>query len=98
MRMDHSKQPSMVGLSEATSATIRASSGITLGRVLANQARIRSDEVAVVFPGGSYTYTELNRRANVIANALLARGIQTGDRIAVLSENLSLIHISEPTR
>jgi acyl-CoA synthetase (AMP-forming)/AMP-acid ligase II len=85
--MDHSKQPSVVGLSEATSATIRASSGITLGRVLANQARIRSDEVAVVFPGGSYTYTELNRRANVIANALLARGIQTGDRIAVLSEN-----------
>jgi acyl-CoA synthetase (AMP-forming)/AMP-acid ligase II len=85
--MMRSSRSAVVGLSEATVANIRVSSSISLGRVLDNQARIRRDEVAVDFPGGKYTYGELNRRANVIGNALLARGIEPGDRIAVLSEN-----------
>lgn len=52
------------------------------------EERVREhlDTVAAVSRGVSWTYDELNRRANRIAHALLAREIQPEDRVAVVTE------------
>lgn len=66
---------------------VRAASALPLGRVLANQAKIRPSAVAVADSTRELTYQELNASANRVANGFLARGLRRGDRIAVLSEN-----------
>jgi amino acid adenylation domain-containing protein len=43
----------------------------------------RPDAVAVVAPDGALTYAELERRANRLANRLLAAGIRADDPVAV---------------
>lgn len=40
-------------------------------------------KAALVFDGGQWTYSELNRRANQIAHYLLGRGVEAGSRVAV---------------
>ena len=44
---------------------------------------------AIIFEGRKYTFAELNQRANKLANALLALGIEKGDRVAILEVNCS---------
>ena len=68
---------------------IRQSGQVTVGSLLAQQARIRPMEVALESKSHFRTYATLNERVNRLANALLARGIEHGDRVAVLSENCS---------
>lgn len=75
------------GLSEETKRSVVEASGVSLGRVLANQAKIRPDSIAVVSPAGMLSYRELNRRVNSVAHGLLSKGVRPGDRVAVLSEN-----------
>jgi acyl-CoA synthetase (AMP-forming)/AMP-acid ligase II len=59
-----------------------------LGDVLRKGARTDPDELAVVDEHGtSLTYSALETRVNEVANALQARGVDYGDRIAILSEN-----------
>lgn len=65
----------------------RAAGALTLDRVLANQAMIRPDAVAVEYIGGALTYTELHDASSRLASTLADEGVQPGDRIAVLSEN-----------
>ncbi|HBY93844.1 MAG TPA: AMP-dependent synthetase [Chloroflexi bacterium] len=43
--------------------------------------------VAVKCHGTSYTYAEVNERANRLANGLLALGLQKGDRVGLLVRN-----------
>jgi acyl-CoA synthetase (AMP-forming)/AMP-acid ligase II len=45
------------------------------------------DRPALEFEGRQWTYRALNRRVNRLAHALLAMGLQAGDRVAVLAEN-----------
>jgi long-chain acyl-CoA synthetase len=45
------------------------------------------DKPAIIHGRGRHTYAAVNRLANHLANRLLDRGVNPGDRIALLSEN-----------
>ena len=53
-------------------------------------AASQPDKVAMIFEDRQWTYAELDQESNQVANALIAAGVGAQD--------LSLIHISEPTR
>ncbi|MCL5676559.1 MAG: acyl--CoA ligase, partial [Firmicutes bacterium] len=58
-------------------------------RLLERNARKYSSDVAVRYPAGDITWTwqELNARANALAHYLVDQGLRAGDRIAVLVPN-----------
>jgi len=51
--------------------------------LLAKNASLKPHQPAVCGPGESWTYAELDARSNQLANYLLTRGIEKGERIAV---------------
>ncbi len=59
----------------------------TLGDIPRKSALFYGDRTAVVFEEIRLTHREFNLRVNRLANALAARGIVKGDRIAILGEN-----------
>ena len=61
--------------------------GITLSDVLRRHARIRPTKVAFIDPHRRCTFSEMDERVTRLANALSARGIDRGDRVAVLGYN-----------
>jgi long-chain acyl-CoA synthetase len=61
-----------------------------LGRMLAQTAERFPDKTAIVFKDQKTSYAEFDGRANQVANALIALGVQPGDRVAVLIHNLPL--------
>ncbi|MET8795968.1 long-chain-fatty-acid--CoA ligase [Nocardia sp. NPDC004568] len=63
------------------------SRGMTAGEQLARHARKISDTSALRFAGGSRSYRELDERVSRLADALRARGVGPGDRVAVLGLN-----------
>lgn len=62
---------------------------VTLGELLDTQATLYGDKTAVVCSADRVrvTYAQLQRSSQVLANALLANGIQPGDRIAIMAGN-----------
>jgi len=60
---------------------------ITVADLLRKQATMRSDAPALQDAQGVLSFAELERWASRIAQALLASGVQAGERIAVLAEN-----------
>ena len=66
---------------------IKHSGQATVGSLLAQQARIRPEEIAVEFNDLCRSFAVLNERVNRLANALVECGVERGDRLAVLSEN-----------
>jgi acyl-CoA synthetase (AMP-forming)/AMP-acid ligase II len=54
---------------------------------IANHARRNPDRPALVMNDVTVTYKELDRRTNALANGLLERGIEPGDRISILMHN-----------
>jgi acyl-CoA synthetase (AMP-forming)/AMP-acid ligase II len=60
---------------------------LTLGQILAAQARLRPDDRAVRDLERAMTYALWNARACRLANALLGLGLRKGDRVAVLAYN-----------
>lgn len=54
---------------------------------LANSARRLPDKIALVCQGHRLSYSELDARANALANALVRRGVQRGDRVMVFLDN-----------
>ena len=69
-----------------------ATNSLVLGRVLARHARYRPNHTAVVFAGSRLSYADFNSYVNRWANALQARGIGRGDRVAtVLPNTLELL-------
>src|SRR5689334_16936069 len=60
-----------------------------LGDILRKNARpeMFGGKTALIFGEHRWTYGALNARVNRIANALAARGIGRGDRVAVLGRN-----------
>ncbi|WP_435742023.1 acyl-CoA synthetase [Nocardioides sp. SYSU DS0663] len=60
---------------------------LVLGEILARNARREPDRTAVVFEESSLTFAELDERTNRLANALAARGVGHGDKVAVLMYN-----------
>ncbi|MFC2018481.1 class I adenylate-forming enzyme family protein [Chloroflexota bacterium] len=49
------------------------------------------DHTAIIFEEKRYTFSQLSERINRLANALLGRGVEPGDRVAVLQVNTSQI-------
>ena len=62
---------------------------MNIGNLLSRNARYNPDKPALIFENQSYTYGQLNRNVNQLANALLDQGICKGDKIATLLPNLS---------
>ncbi|MCG5432541.1 non-ribosomal peptide synthetase [Mycobacterium sp. MYCO198283] len=56
----------------------------TLGALVAEQAARTPDAVAVAYEGRHHTYAEINASANRLAHWLIAQGVGTEDRVAVL--------------
>lgn len=52
-----------------------------------NWARRTPDTTALIFEGQSTSYAVLDRETNLLANRLIAAGIEPGDRIAYLGKN-----------
>ncbi len=53
------------------------------------------DAVAVIAKDGKFTYSELDKRANAVANSLIARGLKKGGRAVVLLRRTSNIFACE---
>jgi len=64
-----------------------AAAGLTVGSLFRQQVLRKSDAIAIEQDGRSLTYAALNGRVNRLANFMVGRGIQAGDRVAMLSEN-----------
>ena len=60
---------------------------MNLGMYLARSARFWPERPAILFRDRAVTYRELEARSNRLAHALLALGLQRGDRVAVVSPN-----------
>jgi acyl-CoA synthetase (AMP-forming)/AMP-acid ligase II/ABC-type nitrate/sulfonate/bicarbonate transport system permease component len=58
-----------------------------VGEYLQRQAHERPDKVAVICNEVQLTFTELNLRANMLANWLLAQGVKKGNRAVMLLPN-----------
>lgn len=74
-------------ISTPTVAVPSPSTGITLSDVLTRHARVRPSHVAFVDSRRRCTFGELDGRVTRWADALSARGIGPGDRVAVLGLN-----------
>ncbi|HET6600570.1 MAG TPA: long-chain fatty acid--CoA ligase [Gaiella sp.] len=59
---------------------------LTIGRWLADRARLTPDRVAIRFLGSELTYAELDGRATRLAAGLAERGLRRGDRLATLTQ------------
>jgi acyl-CoA synthetase (AMP-forming)/AMP-acid ligase II len=59
----------------------------TLGDVARYHAEARPDEVAFSFEGRDTSFAAFDRHSNQVANALIAAGLSTGDRIAYVGKN-----------
>src|ERR1700733_8915557 len=60
----------------------------TVADITQHHAKIRPDAVALHFEGQHFTYGELDRRTNRVANGLIAEGVRPQTRIAILSKNV----------
>ncbi|MBN1691892.1 MAG: long-chain-fatty-acid--CoA ligase [Dehalococcoidia bacterium] len=60
---------------------------LVVGELLLNSVNKYPKRNAIVGDDASFTYEELNRRVNRIANNLLAGGLKKGDRLAILLMN-----------
>ncbi|MFC2063315.1 long-chain fatty acid--CoA ligase [Chloroflexota bacterium] len=67
--------------------TLRPYPAHTLLDVVSETARQRPNHQALLFQGAHLSYTELERLSNAFAAALVARGIQKGDPVAILLPN-----------
>lgn len=62
-------------------------SGMTLTEAISDSLVRFKERVAVEVDGEAYTYGELDERSNAVANALVDRGIEPGDRVALMMSN-----------
>jgi len=60
---------------------------LNIGSLFARHARYRLNHLALVFGQRRLTYLEFNREINRLANALLALGVNKGDKVATLLPN-----------
>jgi amino acid adenylation domain-containing protein/thioester reductase-like protein len=65
-----------------------------LNKLFEKQVEQSRDEIALIAEDGEFTYDELNRKANRIANALIKRGVQVEDRIMFMLKRDSCLTAS----
>ncbi|MFF5970819.1 amino acid adenylation domain-containing protein [Streptomyces sp. NPDC012769] len=69
----------------------RLDPGHCLHRLFERAVDAHGDRPAVSDRDGTLTYAELDRRANRLAHALLARGVRPGDRVGLLLERTTAV-------
>jgi acyl-CoA synthetase (AMP-forming)/AMP-acid ligase II len=62
----------------------------TLGDVARYHGEVRASAVALSFEGRDTTFAEFDRKTSRVANALIAAGLKTGDRVAYVGKNSDL--------
>jgi acyl-CoA synthetase (AMP-forming)/AMP-acid ligase II len=60
---------------------------LNLGQIQKVNAKKFPNTVALMDGQRAFTYPEVNKRVNKLANSLTALGLQKGDKVAVLLEN-----------
>lgn len=60
-----------------------------LHELFEKQVAYTPDKTALIACDGKYTYSQLDRRANIIANSLIARGVKKGGRVVILLKRTS---------
>jgi long-chain acyl-CoA synthetase len=55
---------------------------------MAQNAKNNPNKTALIFENQSYTWKELNQRINIVANALINKGIKKGDKVSVFMSNM----------
>lgn len=68
-------------------STVEARGTATLAGVLREHAAVRGDAPCLIYEGTTTTYAELDERASRVASALVAHGVQPGDRVALVDKN-----------
>ena len=61
---------------------------VTLGDIIGEYCRSHPDAVALVDGDHRYTWLEFDERVNRLANALLREGVNVGDRVLWLGQQL----------
>ncbi|MGO2436028.1 MAG: AMP-binding protein, partial [Serratia proteamaculans] len=61
---------------------------LNLATLLEESARSFPDRLALVQEETHFNYATLNQRANQVANLLIARGVQPGERVALACPNI----------
>ncbi|MFT4298593.1 MAG: long-chain fatty acid--CoA ligase [Aeromicrobium sp.] len=64
-----------------------------LSALLENSAQSYPDRTAIVFGDTKLTYAQVNGAANQVANLLVSRGVQPGDKVALSCPNLPYFSI-----
>ncbi|MBM9463973.1 AMP-binding protein, partial [Aeromicrobium sp. YIM 150415] len=59
-----------------------------LSRILEESAKKYPDRTAIVFGDTRLTYAQVDGAANQVANLLVSRGIEPGDKVAISIPNL----------
>lgn len=70
-----------------TGPPVGRSGTMTIGRWIRDRATVTPDRVAIDHPQRLLTYAGLDRESSQLAAELEGRGLQLGDRVAVLAEN-----------
>ena len=92
-------KPSEASLSARSRTNTVATSQLTPLRFLERSACVHPDKVAIVHDGRRITYRDFAREATRVAQALIARGLKPGDRVAYLCRNvpeLLIAHFAVP--
>lgn len=63
-------------------------------KCLETQAKKRARKKYLFYNDESYTYSEINKRANQTAHLLIGRGLKKGDRVCIMLENSPQFFIS----
>lgn len=74
-------------MTQSLSPAIRRTIRNTLGDALQRAVRRSPNKEALVFGERRWTYQDLNQAINRVAHALLAQGLQPGDRVAAYGKN-----------
>jgi acyl-CoA synthetase (AMP-forming)/AMP-acid ligase II len=61
---------------------------MSIGNIVSRNAINYPNKEALVFEDLRYTWSQLNERVNRLANSLLSLGLQKGEKVALLSENV----------
>lgn len=65
---------------------------ITLGSIIRDHARRKGSEPAVIYPDGTLSWDELDRRSNMRARQLASLGVRHNDLVAVMLPNGTEFH------
>ena len=65
-----------------------AGNPLNIAQHVERAAKLFPEKPAIIFEGAQLQYADLNTRANRVANALKANGVQRGDRVALYLPNI----------